>query len=108
MLMNFLTKLTRQQRGAVRVFHLDLQWNRKDQLMYGMQKVAQENIELFMRRFTELKRVEVEVKYPDAMAGSGLVGKLGVAMGRLKRWIEEGKPGVECMVRAVGKAHNTL
>jgi hypothetical protein len=112
--LTFLGKLTRRQKSAVKNLNLEVVWSRKDQLMFGTQSVVQGVVQYWTRRLPGLKTVQIEIRYGDRLPyradawKSELVGKLGPAMGKLKRWIEEERPGVECTVRAVEPAHPTI
>jgi hypothetical protein len=110
----FRIKMSARQKGAVRSLKLEMVWNRYDELIWGSQVIEQTVVQEWVARFPGLERVEVQVEYHDGRARTGrartesarveLVGKLGAAMGRLKHWVEEDRPGITCVVRAVGAA----
>jgi hypothetical protein len=107
----FLGFLRGPGKGAMRRLGLELVWNRRNELMCGTQVVVQSVVEFWLRQMPRLESVWVEVRYHDRRAVVGgservdLIAKLGAAMGRLKRMIEDERPGIECTVRAVGAAH---
>jgi hypothetical protein len=104
----FLAFTDAQRHNAVKSLKLEAGLGWKNDLVWGniFRVVSREVVGEWLVDLPGLERVEVVVTYSDptyisrvGISRGGLIVGLGV---RLKGWVDEGRPGIKCVIKAVG------